>query len=57
MFAVFTSLASMPVHIEVSHSMITDSFIQALRRLIARRRNVYKYIPTMSKTFLEQSKS
>ena len=38
--AMFTCLASMPVHIEVSHSMTTDSFIQALRRLIARRRNV-----------------
>ena len=36
----FTCLASTAVHIEVSHSMTTDSFIQALRRLIARRGNV-----------------
>ena len=37
---IFTCLASRAVHIEVSHSMATDSFIQALRRLIARRGNV-----------------
>ena len=36
----FTCLASTAVHIEVSHSMTTDSFIQALRRLIARRGDV-----------------
>ena len=36
----FTCLASRAVHIQVSHSMTTDSFIQALRRLIARRGNV-----------------
>ena len=38
--AMFTCLASRKVHTEVSHSMTTDSFIQALRRLIARRGNV-----------------
>ena len=37
---VFTCLADRTVHIEVSHRMTTDSFIQALRRLIARRGNV-----------------
>ena len=36
----FTCLARRKVHTEVSHSMTTDSFIQALRRLIARRGNV-----------------
>ena len=38
--AMFTCLVSRAVHIEVSHSMTTDSFIQALRRLIRRRGNV-----------------
>ena len=36
----FACLASRAVHIEVSHSVITDSFVQALRRLITRRGNV-----------------
>ena len=36
----FTCLASRAVHIEVSHSMTTDSFIQTLGRLITRRGNV-----------------
>ena len=36
----FTCLASRAVHIEDSHSVATDSFIIALRRLIARRGNV-----------------
>ena len=38
--AMFTCLASRTVHIEVSHSMTTYTFIQTLRRLIARRGNV-----------------
>ena len=38
-FVMYTCLASRAVHIEFSHSMTTDSFIQALRRLIARRGN------------------
>ena len=38
--AMFTCLASRAVHIEVTHSLDTDSFIQALRRLIARRGNM-----------------
>ena len=33
----FTCLASRAVHIEISHSLDTDSFINALRRFIARR--------------------
>ena len=43
--AMFTCLESWPVHIEVSHSMTTDSFIQS------------QYVLTMDLTFLEQSKS
>ena len=38
--AMFTCLASRAVHIEVTHSLDTVSFNQALRRLIARRGNV-----------------
>ena len=38
--AMFTCLASRAVHIEVTHNLDTDSFIQALRKLIARRGNV-----------------
>ncbi|KAK3752530.1 hypothetical protein QZH41_005142 [Actinostola sp. cb2023] len=35
--ALFTCLASRAVHIEIANSLETDSFIQALRRFIARR--------------------
>ena len=38
--ALFTCLASRAVHIEVVASMETDSFIMALRRVIARRGNI-----------------
>ena len=38
--AMFTCLVSRAVHIKVSHSVITDSFIRALRRLITRKGNV-----------------
>ena len=38
-------LASRAVHIKVSDSMTTDSFIQALRRLITKRGNV-RQIPS-----------
>ncbi|KAK2564378.1 hypothetical protein P5673_011803 [Acropora cervicornis] len=33
----FTCMASRAIHIEVVHTMATDSFLQALRRVIARR--------------------
>lgn len=35
--ALFTCMASRSIHIEVAHSMETDSFLQALRRFISRR--------------------
>ena len=38
--AMFTCLASRAVQIEVSDSMTIDSFIQALKRLVARKGNV-----------------
>ena len=38
--AMFTCMNSRAVHIEVAHSLDTDSFIQALRRIIARRGNI-----------------
>ena len=36
----FVWLANRAVHIEVTHHIDTDSFIQALWRMIARRKNV-----------------
>ena len=33
-------MGSRAVHIEITHSFDTDSFIQALRRVIARRGNI-----------------
>ena len=36
----FTCINSCAVHIEVTHSLDTDSFIQALRQMIARRENI-----------------
>ena len=38
--ALFTCLVSRAVHIEVAHSLDTDSFLNALRRFIARRGQV-----------------
>ena len=38
--ALFTCLASRAIHIEVTKSMDTDSFILALQRFIARRGNI-----------------
>ena len=39
---IFTCLASRAVHIEVAHSLCTNSFINALRRFISRRGSVLK---------------
>ena len=38
--ALFTCMASRAVHIEVTHSLEADSFIQSLRRFIARRGSI-----------------
>ena len=38
--AIFTCLALRAVHLEISHSLDTDSFVLALRRFIARRAQV-----------------
>ena len=38
--AMFTCMASRAIHIEVAFNLDTDSFILALRRLVARRGNV-----------------
>ena len=38
--AMFTCLSSRAVHIEATTNLATDSFIQALRRLIRRKGNV-----------------
>ena len=38
--AMFTCMANRAIHIEVTFNRDTDSFILALRRLVARRGNV-----------------
>ena len=38
--AIFTCMNSRAIHTEVTHSLDSDSFIQALRRIIARRGNI-----------------
>jgi len=37
---IFTCLSSRAIHLEVAHSLTTDSFINSLRRFISRRGNV-----------------
>ena len=41
---IFTCLAARACHIEVTHSLDTDSFVNALRRFISRRGPIYKFI-------------
>lgn len=48
----FTCLESRSVHIEDSHSMTYDSFIQALRRLITRRENTRQMYSDNGSNFL-----
>ena len=38
--AMLTCMNTRAVHIEITHSLDTDSFIQAFRRMIARRGNI-----------------
>lgn len=53
---VFTCLKSRAIHIEVSHSLSTDSFIHSLRRFISRRGNVKKLHSDNGKNFTAASK-
>ena len=39
--ALFTCMTSRTIHLEVSHTLETDSFIQALRRFVCRRSPVH----------------
>ena len=48
----FLCLASRAVHIEVTHHVDTDLFIQALWRMIARTGNVRLIQPDNSSNFL-----
>ena len=41
---IFTCLASRAAHIEIAHSLSTDSFVNALRRFICRRGNVQEVL-------------
>ena len=49
---IFTCLALRVVHLEISHSLDTDSFILALRRFIARRRQVKEICSDNSTNFV-----
>ena len=51
--ALFTCLASRAVHIECTCSMDTDSFIQALRRFIAKRGKIRSCVAIMGQLLLE----
>ena len=50
--AIFTCLASRAIHIEVAHSLDTDSYINALRRFIARRGQVTKMLSDNGTNFI-----
>ena len=53
--ALFSGFASKAVHIEVANAMDTDSFIQALRRFIARRGIVRSIRPDNKTNFVGAS--
>ena len=48
----FTCMSFRAVHIEITHSIETDSFKLALTRLIARRRNVQTIFPDNGSNFI-----
>ena len=50
--AMFTCMASRAIHIEVSFNLDTDSFILALRRLVARRGNVISIYSDYGSNFI-----
>ena len=55
---VFTCLTTRAIHIEVAHSLSTDSFICALKRFIAwRGKPRYIYLVTMAQIFVERIES
>ncbi len=53
---IFTCLTSRAIHLEVSNTLDTDSFIHALRRFIARRGNL-KNFTVATATLLERTRS
>ena len=53
---IFTCMTSRAVHLEVAHSLSSDSFISALRRFISRRGSVsHIYTSTTGRTLLGQT--
>ena len=48
----FTCLAIRAVHLEIAHSLSTDSMIMALRRIVARRRKPKKILSDNSTNFI-----
>ena len=50
--AMFTCMSCRAVHIEITHSLDTDSFILALGRLVARKRNVQTIFSDNGSTFI-----
>ena len=55
--AMFTCLVSRAVHVEVTNQIDTDSFIQALRRMVARHGMWKWYSLIMEATFLAHKKN
>ena len=53
----FTCLAIQVVHIEIANNLDTDSFINALRRFVARRVSLKRYGPIMGRISLEEIES
>ena len=53
--AMFTCLCSSAVHVETTNSMATDSFIQALKRLISRRGNIRIILSNNGSNFIGAS--
>ena len=51
--AMFTCMASRAIHIEVTFNLDTDSFVLALRRLVARRGNVRSVYSDSESNFIE----
>ena len=53
--AMFTCLCSSAVHVEITNSIATDSFIQALKRLISRRGNIRIILSNNGSNFIGAS--